>query len=219
MTHETTQSVRAGIDECIHQLEEKHRMHRKVRFLLDIRGLLIINKIDGDYMEFGVYRGEMIYAATRVIGHLINRFIGLDTFTGLPQPQKKDAEAFVFEEPGFMASPKSFADELLKDSNHHLIEGDFRSSQTSEVLNALKPKIAVLSIDCNWPSSVEASFEQARHFLQPGSIIFLDDYFVALRQPNFHEALLQKACAEHGLKPTLFQTYPPCARAFVCEKA
>ncbi len=219
MTDETIPSVQTSINECIHQLEERHRMHRKIRFLLDIRGLLVINKIQGDYVEFGVYRGEMMYAATQVIGHLIDRFIGLDTFTGLPQPQKKDAEAFVFEQPGFMASPKSFADTLLQNSKHHLIEGDFRTEATREALNALKPKIAVLSIDCNWPSSVEASFELARHSLQPGSIIFLDDYFVALRQPNFHEALLQKACAEHGLKPTYFQTYPPCARAFICEKA
>ena len=49
--------LQESIGKYIVQLEEGHRLHRKIKFLLDIRGLLVINKIGGEYVEFGVYRG------------------------------------------------------------------------------------------------------------------------------------------------------------------
>jgi len=76
-----------SIDGYIDKIAEGHRLHRKIRFLLDIRGLLVLNKIEGDYVEFGVYRGEMMYAAAKILSPHIHKYIGLDTLDGLPNPQ------------------------------------------------------------------------------------------------------------------------------------
>jgi hypothetical protein len=74
-----------------------------------------------------------------------------------------------------------------------------------------------LSIDCNWPSSVEASLHAAAPYLQAGSILYMDDYFVATRALNFNDRPMAEAAAKAGLRWREFQTYPPCARAFIAE--
>ncbi len=213
----SVESLSASLDAAIEELSEQHRMHRKVRFLLEMRGLLVINKLEGDYVEFGVYRGEMMYAAKRVIGQWVNRFIGLDTFSGLPDPVGADEEKFVFEEPGFMASPKETAAGLMQGTDTVLIEGDFREEEVLSQFHEAAGPISVLSIDCNWPSSVEAALDAAADYLQAGTIVYLDDYFVATRAPNFHDPIMEKAAAKSGFCLREFQTYPPCARAFIAE--
>lgn len=214
---ETAGELRSGIDALIGTVSETHRMHRKVKFLLDVRGVLVINRTAGDYVEFGVFRGEMMYAAARILGAQIRRFVGLDTFAGLPQPTDGDQERFVYERAGAMASPEQLAADMMRGYDAHFIKGDFRAPDASERLRSLAGPIAVLSIDCNWPSSVEAALRASAPLLQAGSVVFLDDYFVALKETNFHDPLLRAIESAHGLRFVEFMTYPPCARAFVLE--
>ena len=209
--------LRRLLDTYIERISEGHRMHRKIRFLLDIRGLLIINKIEGDYVEFGVYRGEMMYAAAKILSPHIRRYIGLDTFTGLPEPVAGRDEAFVFEKPGFMGSPKAMAEAMMEGYDAVMIEGDFREGDVRRQLAAETSKISVVSIDCNWPSSVEAAVRMCVRHLQCGSIVYMDDYFVGTRKPNFNEPIMRRATEQSGLRFVDFQTYPPCARAFIVE--
>lgn len=215
---ETGDGLRDGIDGLIAALSETHRMHRKVKFLLDIRGLLVINRTEGDYVEFGVFRGEMMYAAGRVLGTRIRRYIGLDTFEGLPEPDGRDAELFVYERAGAMASPEQVARALMAGFDAHLVKGDFRHPEVAARLRALAGPISVLSVDCNWPSSVEAALRASAPLLRAGTLVFLDDYFVAAREPNFHEPLLRRIEQEFALRFVEFMTYPPCARAFIVER-
>lgn len=210
--------MRRTLNQCIGLLEEKHRMHRKIRFLLDIRGLLVANKIEGDYVEFGVFRGEMMYAAAKILSPHTTRYIGLDTFTGLPKPQEDDASLFLFEAAGFMASPKKVTETIMAGYPTILIQGDFREESIQEQFHAQAPKISVLTIDCNWPSSVRAALRISTPYLQPGSIIFTDDYFVAAHAPNFNNPILEQASQESGFKFVEYMTYPPCARAFLVEQ-
>jgi hypothetical protein len=213
----TASDLKQSIDQYVEVLEEKHRMHRKIRFLLDIRGLLIINKIEGDYVEFGVYRGEMMYAAAQILSPHITRYIGLDTFEGLPAPQENDADLFVFESPGFMASPKETAEAMMHGYPSILIQGDFRQEHVLEQFRAQVPQISVLTIDCNWPSSVRAALMAGAPYLQAGSIVFVDDYFVATRRANFNDQIMRQVSETHEIRFVEFQTYPPCARAFIVE--
>ena len=211
--------LQQSIDEYIDILSEKHRLHRKIRFLLDIRGLLVINKLKGDYVEFGVYRGEMMYAAARILGQHIDTFIGLDTFQGLPEPQEEDEAIFVFEKPGFMAAPKESAATLMKDYNTVLIEGDFRKKELLDTFKAEVSQISVLVVDANWPSSVEAALTASYSYLQSGSILFMDDYFVGTQHANFNDSIIENISKASGLIFSEFMTYPPCARAFLVENA
>lgn len=211
--------LKQSLDAYIAKLEEEHRLHRKIKFLLDVRGLLVINKLKGDYVEFGVYRGEMMYAASKVFSPQLHRYIGLDTFSGLPTPDKEDERLFVFEKEGFMASPKKTAQGLLEGVGAVLIEGDFRKSEVQNHFKPLNPDISVLSIDCNWKSSVEAALYLSGPFLKSGSVVYIDDFFVATRHPNFNSPILEKVSREHHLKFVEFMTYPPCGRAFIIEKS
>lgn len=215
---EAVTELRTGVDATIEALSERHRMHRKIKFLLDTRGLLVINRLEGDYVEFGVFRAEMLYAASRVYGDRIRRYIGLDTFEGLPEPQGRDAKIFVFESQGFMASPLDVAKEMLDGVPSLFVQGDFRQPDVQKRFREQAGQIAVLSIDCNWPSSVEAAMAMGAPLLMPGSIVYLDDYFVATREPNFNDPVLAAAADRHGLTFREFMTYPPCARAFIVER-
>jgi hypothetical protein len=207
-----------ALNRCIRMLDEKDRMHRKIQFLLDVRGLLVINKMEGDYAEFGVYRGEMMYAAARILGKRIRRFIGLDTFEGLPNPTPRDEQIFVFEEKGFMASRKSTAREMMLGFPAVLIEGDFRAPRVQAQFRKSKPALAVLSVDCNWPSSVAAALRLSAPYLQAGSIVYMDDYFVGTRHKNFNTALMRRMERAGRMRFIEFKTYAPCGRAFLIEK-
>ena len=70
-----------NVDQLIQTLDQKDRIQRKVQFMLDIRGYLIVNQLKGDYVEFGLYRGEMMYCASQVMKEKwdFSRYIGLDT--------------------------------------------------------------------------------------------------------------------------------------------
>jgi hypothetical protein len=209
--------LKQSTDQYIDILKERHRMHRKIRFLLDIRGLLIINKMEGDYVEFGVYRGEMMYAAAKILSPYINQFVGLDTFIGLPTPEPEDEALFVFEAEGFRASPRDVVEKMMRGYPSVLIQGDFRQESTLIQFHEQVSQVSVLTIDCNWPSSVEAAMMASRPYLQPGSIIYIDDYFVATRKPNFNEKIMNQVSEVQGIRFIEFQTYPPCARAFIVE--
>ena len=210
--------LRAAVSAAIDELQEKHRLHRKIRFLLDVRGLLVINRLAGDYAEFGIYRGEMMYAASRVLGALVGRYIGLDTFAGLPTPAREDGEHFVFEREGFMAADRDLVEGVMAGAPCTLIEGDFRDAAVVRQFQSVAGDVAVASIDCNWPSSVEAALHAVAPHLRCGSIVYLDDYFTATRRPNFHRVIFEELEQRHGLALMEFMTYPPCGRAFLVER-
>jgi hypothetical protein len=207
-----------SIDAYIGRMAEGHRLHRKIRFLLDIRGLLILNKIEGDYVEFGVYRGEMMYAAAKILSPHIRKYIGLDTFAGLPVPGEDDEKIYVFESQGSKEATRDFAETMMSGSNASLIEGDFRHENVQREYLSEASQISVLCIDCNWPSSVRAAMETSAPLLQNGSVVYIDDYFVGTRHKNFNDPILEKISRENDIKFVEFMTYPPFGRAFVVEK-
>jgi len=99
-----------------------------------------------------------------------------------------------------------------------LIQGDFRQGNVLEQFRAQVSPISVLTIDCNWPSSVKAALMASAPYLQAGSIVFVDDYFVATRRANFNDQIMCQVSEAHEIRFVEFQTYPPCARAFIVER-
>src|SRR4051812_29657083 len=84
--------IAKDLDRLSSTLDQRHRLQRKIQFFLDIRGYFVINKIKGNYVEFGVYRGEMMYGAFSVLGKTgaLKNYIGLDTFEGEPEPTDRE---------------------------------------------------------------------------------------------------------------------------------
>ena len=217
-TFESTESLQKKIDHLILELDQKDRMQRKIQFLLDIRGLLVINKIIGQYVEFGVYRGEMMYAAQKILGGNISKFIGLDTFEGLPEPAFADQEKFVFERAGFMSAAEQQVAKMTTDAQAQLIKGDFRDLRIADAAKSTFDNLSVVVIDSNWPSSNEAALDLAIPYVQNGTIVFFDDYFTATRDGNYTNDKIEIIQKQGEIKFHYFNTYAPCAVAYIIEK-
>ena len=106
---------------------------------------------------------------------------------------------------------------MTKTANTHLIQGDFRDNSIKEEFAKHADPLSVVSIDCNWLSSIKASFDMITPFLQCGSIIYIDDFFVSTRKPNKVQFMLDEISKSHAIKFCEFMTYPPCGRAYIVE--
>jgi hypothetical protein len=216
--------VARGLDETCQLLDQKHRMQRKVQFLLDIRGYFIVNKIKGDYVEFGIYRGEMMYCAWRVLEKTgaVRNYIGLDTFHGEPEMTEAEKRVNPFAVPGDFAGSfepthrflSTFLGEKLK-----LIQGDFREKDVISRCEDAENPIALAVIDCNLLSSIEASLTYAMPRMRPGGVLFVDDFFVNMHHGTCEVlAMLEREAERSKVRLVEFQAYPPAAKALIVTR-
>jgi hypothetical protein len=200
--------------------DQVHRQQRKVQFFLDIRGYLTINNIKGSYIEFGVYRGEMMFSAHHVLGETgsITDFIGLDTFVGEPKFNKLEEKAnpalVAGDYNGNYEKTKKFLTDRIG-RNVKLIQGDFRQQTILEQAMNINP-ISVGVIDCNIASSIEAAASVILKNICSGGILFHDDFFVNVGSGELlSEKIITTAANAAGRRLVGYNTYPPFARAFI----
>ena len=208
------------LDALTRSLDHKHRQQRKIQFLLDIRGYFIVNKIIGTYAEFGLYRGEMMYSAHKILkrSECITQYIGLDTFSGEPSLTHQDQNANPFLKVGDFLSDYEITRHFLTNHigfNVRLIKGDFRIEDVQKEFSTVMD-IALCVIDCNLLSSIEAALQMAIQKMLPSSVLFMDDYFINMGEGKCEtETLLKKICASNKRQLIEYKTYPPCSRAFL----
>jgi hypothetical protein len=123
-------------------------------------------KVDGYYMEFGVFTGgTMRFMAKRVPG---KTFHGFDSFQGLPE----DWGGFSIDAASFDVKGK-----LPKvPANVQLHPGWFDRS-LPEWIGGNPGPIAFMHIDCDLYSSTKTILDLLAERLQPGTIILFDEYF------------------------------------------
>jgi len=204
------------INLLIKELDHKHRIQRKLQFLLDVRGYYIVNKIKGDYVELGLYKGEMLYAAHSIFSKQYDfiRYIGLDTFCGAPSPAAVDKiNKYI--------SKNSYSETLVKvnkDLNHitnlELIRGDFRHEQIKKTFNALSPSVSLAVIDCNWITSIEASLSLSFKHMLNGSILYIDDMYISQSEGFVIKQTMYELADKFSLELEPYTYYPPFGRAF-----
>ncbi len=151
--------VAKELDHLCKELDQKHRQQRKVQFLLDVRGYFIINKIKGNYVEFGIYRGEMVYCAWKILQETgcIKKYIGLDSFSGNPDISVSERKVNQTTLAGSYKAGLQQTDKFLRQfikNKLKLIPGDFRKKNIIERAKDSKNKIALAVIDCNLISSI-----------------------------------------------------------------
>ncbi|OGT46226.1 MAG: hypothetical protein A3E82_03195 [Gammaproteobacteria bacterium RIFCSPHIGHO2_12_FULL_38_11] len=208
------------LDALARSLDHQHRQQRKIQFLLDIRGYFIVNKIIGAYAEFGLYRGEMMYSAHKILqrSECIAQYVGLDTFSGEPSLTHQDQHANPFLKVGDFLSDYEITHQFLTDhigSNVRLIKGDFRTEDVRKEFSTVM-NIALCVIDCNLLSSIEAALQMVILKMLPSSVLFMDDYFINMGEGKCEtETLLKKICASNKRQLIEYKTYPPCSRAFL----
>lgn len=145
-------------------------------------------RIAGDYVEFGVYKGATFveaWGAAEEMGLDEMRFVACDSFQGLPT----DGGPF---RAGQFASPRAEFDATLRANRVppgrvRVIEGFF----TPEM--PLPDQVAVAWIDCDLYESAVPVLDALTDRLVDGAVLAFDDWFTHRGRPDQGE---QKACAE-----------------------
>ncbi len=209
------------IDKLCVELDENHRIQRKIKLFLNIRGYLKLNRLTGPYVEFGIYNGEMMYAAWKVLnanGNL-TRYIGLDTFSGEPFP-KSNADSDDRYKPGEYSvlydDVFSFLAEYIGAEQLHLVRGDFREHSLIDGTLHSSEKPVLVAIDCNLMSSIASALEYILPRMEHGGILYIDDYFSILRNGTLTiQKVLYDILQSTSLGLVEYNTYPPFGKAFI----
>ena len=161
-------------------------------FLLKSIDYLVENKIQGSFVECGVWRGGSAMAmAMRLVQHnslLVDIYL-FDTYSGMVAPSNFDVEAHSGEAASVLmkkAAPDSFVtayaplDLVKSNMDHtsypknkvHYIEGDVLETLT----NVNVQDISLLRLDTDWYESTLAELNHLVPRLVKGGICIIDDY-------------------------------------------
>lgn len=176
-------------------------------------GIQMINQVHGDYLEFGVFRGDRLmqaYETVNAITKVVNarkdpylakasaknleqmRFFGFDSFEGLPKANAIDVAEGQEEwigEGGFAASleevTKLMPRKAIQSGRIKLVKGWFNETLTAETKKQHDIKaVAVAYIDCDYYESAVPALEFLTDILVDGSIIIFDDWWIFKGRPD-----------------------------------
>lgn len=163
------------------------------------------NNIEGDYLEFGVYKGHSFIEAykhfqiTEKIYHKkgIRRFFAFDSFQGLPE-SKEEHRPKHYERGEYFVQISDFKKNLQKNKVSEkmvkIIPGFYDKTLNKETKNKYRlTKAAVIYIDVDLYKSTAYVFDFLTDLLDTGSIIVIDDWFRHKGVPDYG---IQKACHE-----------------------
>jgi O-methyltransferase len=152
-------------------------------------------RLDGDYLEFGVWEGRTFAAACY---HSKERGLSMtsyafDSFAGLPENKEADATGYQMYKAGaYSCSEHEFLRNVRRtgaDMNRVItVPGWFQESLRPDNprLASLR-KAAVVWVDCDLYSSTECVLKFLTKYLQHGSLLMFDDWFCYRADPNAGE--------------------------------
>ena len=165
-------------------------------------------KVEGDYLEFGVYRGSSFvtaYQSARRHGLHGMRFFAFDSFEGLP-----DGEGDVHSKGEYVCTEETFTQIATKAGVPRdvlQVVGGFydQTLNASTKSERALQKASVVYVDCNLYSSTKLVLEFIEDLIDVGSILMFDDWHVFGRDNSeFGEV---KAFSEWRLKDCFEQLY------------
>lgn len=186
---------------------------------------LVGAQLEGDYCEFGVYKGDTFAHMLRY--HEVfpkMRYFAFDSFEGLPAPTGIDNEggyASNFHEGEFACTEDGFL-KNLRSKNLPLkdvitVKGWFDKTLNDETASKHQlNKVAIAWIDCDFYESTVPVLNFLTSRLSIGTILIFDDWKV---YRNLSDRGQQKACAEWlqknpGLKLTEIYDFSHNGRVF-----
>lgn len=173
----------------------------------------------GDYLEFGVFEGASIVqsynAAQRIFQRMENgdwdvghrdidkktiyrdawkkmRFIGFDTFEGMPALNEIDSKYDMFEEGTFLTTLDKCRGNIEKGGvpkeRVELVKGRFEDTLNEQTSKSLELKaVSIVNIDCDLYSSALEALDFVTPYLQDGSIIIFDEWYHYKGNPSLGE--------------------------------
>ena len=146
--------------------------------------------VEGDYLEFGVRRGETFRNAILAAGQAYRaspprrfpgRFIAFDSFAGLPAAASMDEPGNPYARGDFAASRQSFERTLGRLLSSHPVEivgGWFEESLVEATAARLDlQRAAFVNVDCDLYESTVPVLEFVTPLLQNGTIVYFDDWY------------------------------------------
>ena len=154
------------------------------------------NKIEGDFVECGVWRGgSMAAAAMTLVGSNekdnLNRQLWMyDTYDGMSEPTEHDvdytgrtAESLMTEQDRMDAksvwcrSPLDQVKSTMANTGYPIEQIQFVQGKVEDTLPVKTPnQIAMLRLDTDWYESTRCELEHLFPKLVPGGVLIVDDY-------------------------------------------
>lgn len=147
-------------------------------------------ELEGDYLEFGVFRGETFRNAIRAAqqgfwttraGGFPGRFFAFDSFQGLPHVASMGDGVNLYAPGEFAASRATFEKTLgglLGRFPIEMVSGWFDETLTAETAARLGlTRAAFVNIDCDLYESTVPVLQFVTPLLQTGTILYFDDWF------------------------------------------
>ncbi len=163
-------------DVNLHNLE-KFQQIKKIWFNI------YLDDIQGDYIEFGIFKGKSLYHSIKVAKKLklYNNitFWGLDSFKGFPVENHN-----FYTSENFRSSKKTVEKFFSKYKKTKIIEGFFDQSLNSEQLKDIK-NISFAFVDCDIYESAEEVFQYLNERISKGGFIMIDDFTSIDKNGNY----------------------------------
>jgi O-methyltransferase len=132
------------------------------------------------YLEFGVYRGESISWWLKKLPHPDSRFIGFDTFTGLPEKWRRS------EPKGWFNADGNLPD--IGDSRCGFEKGLFQDTLPGFIKKHDLSRRLVIQLDADLYTSTLFVLTNLAPHLKSGDIVFFDEFTCPIDEYRaFHE--------------------------------
>ena len=125
-----------------------------------------------DYLEFGVFEGASIRFWSAQNKNAASRFVGFDSFEGLPEDWHSGKRKGAFNTGG---KPPEVSDPRVS-----FVTGWFQKSLKGFLVSYKPQDQAVIHIDCDLHSSALYCLTTLDPVIRPGTLIVFDDFFDSL---------------------------------------
>lgn len=186
--------------------------------------------VNGSYFEFGVLNGESMTETYFVLRDQVDRYIGFDSFKGLPKLSELDHESIKLQ-PSFYEGNYSSTDyDVIKkiilasgmpQENLLLVEGFLENTLTKELQESLDTnrKASVVHLDVDLYVSTKQALDFIYPFLQTGTWLMCDDYWTYAGSSSCGtQKALSDFLEEHpDIKIQEYCSYRGWSKAFIVE--
>lgn len=185
------------------------------------------NRVDGAYLEFGVWRGSTFaqFYHTLRRHRLRLPMYAFDSFEGLPEPAGVDAVeggGEPFRAGQFQCSALDFVAELrgrwVPESAYTIVAGFYEDTLRPELYDKLGlERAALVWVDCVLYESARTVLSFIRPLLQNGTVLMFNDFYRFKGHPGLGErkALGEVLAREPGLLVTDYAKFGSAGQAYI----